>query len=95
MSARSQHQLPPLHRQALLSMLADQDRALTRVPGGFFCPANRQHPVFTVRTVKAMERAALVSFDAPMCTARIDFTAEGLAVATQLHEAEEAKADEP
>lgn len=83
--------IPPLQRQALLSMLADPERALTRVPGGFYCPAGKQHPVFTGRTVKAMDRDGLVKLDAPLCTTRADLTAEGLAVATQLHEAEQAQ----
>lgn len=83
--------LPPLHRQALLSMLEDPERALTRVPGGFYCPANRPHPVFTGRTVKAMERDGLVKLDAPLCTTRVDFTEAGLAIATQMHEADQAQ----
>ncbi|HDS1834352.1 TPA: hypothetical protein QEM98_000437 [Stenotrophomonas maltophilia] len=86
------HTLPPLQRQALLSMLADPERALTRVPGGFYCPASRPHPVFTGRTVKAMERDGLVKLDAPLCTTRVDFTEEGLAIATRLHEADQAQA---
>ncbi len=84
--------LPPLHRQALLAMLADPDKALTRVPGGFFCPANRPHPVFTGRTVKAMERSNLVKLDAAMCTSRVDFTNIGLQLASELQSADQAQA---
>ena len=78
---------PPLQRQALLSMLADPDRALTLVPGGFFCPANRPHPIFTRRTIKAMERDGLIKVDAPFCTTRVEMTDQGLAIATQLQDA--------
>jgi hypothetical protein len=88
----NKHILPPLQRQALLSMLADPERALTRVPGGFYCPANWPHPVFTGRTIKAMERDGLVKLDAPLCTTRVEFTDEGAAIATQLHEADQAQA---
>lgn len=87
----NKHILPPLQRQALLSMLADPERALTRA-GGFYCPASSPHPVFTGRTVKAMERDGLVKLDAPFCTSRVDLTDEGLAIATQLHEADQAQA---
>lgn len=87
----NKHILPPLQRQALLSMLADPERALTRA-GSFYSPASTPHPAFTGRTIKAMERDGLVKLDAPFCTARVDFTDEGMAIATQLHEAEQAQA---
>jgi hypothetical protein len=72
-------------------MLADETGALTRVPGGFYCPATRPDPVFTKRTVNSLERDGLVRLDAPLCTTRADLTDEGRAIATQLLEAEQAK----
>ncbi len=87
----NKHILPPLQRQALLSMLADPERALTRADG-FYCPANSPHPAFTGRTIKAMERDGLVKLDVPFCTTRVDFTDEGLAIATQMHEADQVQA---
>ena len=86
------HILPPMQRSVLLSMLGDPERSLSRVPGGYYCPTSQPHPVLTSRTVKAMARDGLVKLDEPLCTTRVDFTDEGMAIATQLHEAEQAQA---
>lgn len=88
----NKHTLSPLFRQALLAMLADPDGALTRIPGGYYCPKGTNHPVFTARTIRAMQRDGLVKLDAELCTSRVDFTNEGRAAAVQLKEALDAQA---
>lgn len=88
---RTAHHILPKQREALLAMLADETGALTRVPGGFFCPATRTDPVFTKRTINSLERDGLVKLDEPLCATRADLTDEGRAIATQLLEVTESK----
>lgn len=89
---KNRHNIPPLQRQALLAMVTDPSHALKRIPGGNYCPVNGSHPTFTCRTVNGMERDGLVDLDEPLCTTRVELTPEGLAIATQLHEAAQAQA---
>ena len=88
----TKHTLPPMQRSVLLYMLSDPEKSLSRVAGGYYCPTSLPHPVFTSRTVKAMARDGLVKMDEPLCTTRVDFTDEGMALAMQLHEAEQVQA---
>lgn len=88
----NKHILPPLQRQALLAMLADETGTLTRVPGGYYCPASKAHPVFTVRTINSMERDGLVAFEPPQFPTTITLSNEGRALARKLQETDRAKA---
>lgn len=85
--------LPPMHRRVLHALITEPNRALKRIPGRLYCPPTRPETTFTSRTIKAMHQLDLVTLDDPMCTSRVELSAQGLVHAKWLRDVGEMMRD--
>ena len=78
--------LKPLQRQALPHMLDAPAHALVRCKGGYTTAeaSPEARPVFTIRTVNALQADGLVDFDQPMFPTCITLSTAGVKLAEQL-----------
>lgn len=73
--------ITPKLRAGLRAIAASPTHRLVRVRGGY-CPEGAPGPVITTRTVNAMERSYLVSFDG-LYAAQVELTSKGRRLAYQ------------
>ena len=100
--ATTQHppQLPPLQRDALREALAAPSHRLVRVANGYIASHHARTTtsgkktvrLFTGRLINMLWRDGLVDFDQAPWPNTVTLTPHGLAIAQQLHDAEQAKA---